>query len=151
MTLFREARTEDLGSVIELILLAHCETDYRLFALDAGDVDAFVSTLLEFEDGYVGVAERDGELVGVLMGLAQKWWFGPDVVAFDVLFYVVPEARSGVLVKRMLEKFESWAKDRGAVRVVVGISSGVAVDRKDRLLGHLGFKAIGGLYAKDSV
>lgn len=150
MTLVRGARPGDLGSLVALVLLAHRETGYGKFSVDERDIRGFLQFLLD-SDGYVGVAERDGALVGLLLGMAHKWWFGPETVATDVLFYVRPEARSGVLVKRMLEDFRGWALDRGAVRVAVGISSGVGIDRKDRLLGHLGFEAIGGLYAKDVI
>jgi hypothetical protein len=49
----------------------------------------------------------------------------------------------------MVEMFEDWAVKHGAAKVLFGVSSGVAVDRKDTLLKHFGYKAIGGLYAKD--
>ena len=151
MTVVREARSSDLGHVIMLLLSGQRGTEYEGLLTDAAKMAEFLSGLLDNPAAQIFVLDSDGRIDGVLFGSCQDWWFGPDLVGTVMMLYAEPSARSGVFVKRMVEMFETWAASKGAAKVLFGVSSGVAVDRKDKLLKHFGYKAVGGLYAKDVV
>jgi hypothetical protein len=50
---------------------------------------------------------------------------------------------------RLLKNFEIWAKDKGAVRLIGGATSGIASKRTADLMQHIGFKAFGALAEKE--
>lgn len=149
MTEYREARPEDLGSILELCWEMHSETDYSKFELDRDCAAGFVCRMME--SGYAGIAVDGGEVVGVLLGGVMPFWFSSQLQGCEVLFYVRRSARGGFVGKRMVEGFKAWCELRGAVRTVLAISSGGDIDRKGRFLERIGFEPIGGLYAKDMV
>ena len=91
-------------------------------------------------------AERDGIVVGVLMGVAESHYHSPALGASILSWYVLREHRGSLAAIKLLHGFRRWAKNRGAVRLYVGISSGVHVARTDRLLKRLGFVLRGGNY-----
>lgn len=147
----REARLSDLGPVLHLCERMHSETKYSRFLLDLVKTAGFVRRLMEAPDGYVGIAVDGDRVVGVMLAAVHEMWFSPARQVSEIMFYVVPASRSGALVRRMVKGLEEWSSVQGASRVGIGISSGVDVDRKDRLMGHLGFESAGGLYVKDDV
>lgn len=149
MTEYREARPEDLGSILELCWEMHSETDYSKFELDRGRAAEFVGRMME--SGYAGIAVDGGEVIGVLLGGVMPFWFSSQLQGCEVLFYVRGSARGGFVGKRMVEGFKAWCELRGAVRTVLALSSGGDIDRKGRFLERIGFEPIGGLYAKDMV
>lgn len=52
---------------------------------------------------------------GVILGELGRLWWGAERVARGVLWYVKPEARNGLLARRLLMAFDGEAKARGAV------------------------------------
>jgi hypothetical protein len=48
----------------------------------------------------------------------------------------------------MLARFEGWCRERGCSSVLVGVSSGVMIERTGKLLGFLGYDRVGGLYRR---
>ena len=92
-------------------------------------------------------AELDGKLIGALSGSAGPHFHSPAIGASLITWYVLPEyRRRGLVAVRLLHEFRRWAKDRGAVRMYVGISSGIDLVRTDKLMKHLGFRFRGGNY-----
>ena len=91
-------------------------------------------------------AELDGRLIGGLSGVAAPHFHSPAIGAYLITWYVLPGHRGSSAAVRLLRRFGSWAKERRAVRMYVGISSGVDMARTDRLLKRLGFRFRGGNY-----
>ena len=149
MTQVRAARSSDLGPVIEMLVAAQGETGYAGLRVDQDKMHAVLSRMLATEDACVFVLATGSTIDGVMFGVCQEYWFGPDRVAMDMMLYARPSARSGVFIKRMVERFEEWALSCGAKRVMLGVSTGVEIDRKDRLMKHFGYKVLGGMYGKE--
>ena len=91
-------------------------------------------------------ADRDGRAVGALMGVAERHYYSPAVGASIFSWYVLPEYRGSLAAIRLLHGFRRWAKNRGAVRLYVGVTSGVGIARTNRFLKRLGFRVRGGNY-----
>ena len=91
-------------------------------------------------------AELDGRLIGGLSGAAGPHFHSPAIGAYLMTWYVLPAHRGSSAAVRLLRAFGRWAKERGAVRMYVGITSGVDMPRTDRLLKRLGFRFRGGNY-----
>ena len=91
-------------------------------------------------------ADRAGRAIGALMGVAAPHYHSPALGASIFSWYVLPEHRGSLAAVKLLHGFRRWAKHAGALRLYVGITSGVDIARTDRLLKKLGFRLTGGNY-----
>ena len=91
-------------------------------------------------------AELDGKVAGMLMGVIAHHYHSPAIGASVLSWYVLPERRGSTAAIKLLYGFRRWARERGAVRLYVQVSSGIDVSRTDRLLVRLGFRLRGGNY-----
>ncbi len=91
-------------------------------------------------------ADCGGRVVGALMGVVERHYHSPAVGASIFSWYVLPEYRGSLAAIRLLHGFRRWAKRRGAVRLYVGVTSGIGIARTDRFLKRLGFRVRGGNY-----
>jgi GNAT superfamily N-acetyltransferase len=129
----RPATLEDLPRLVEMGLRFHASTPYAThLAMDAGEVERVMRVLVEGQ-GVVFVAERDGELVGMIGGASYVQPFTTMRIASEMFWWVNPEARGrGV---RLLKRFEQWAKDVGA-EVLQMIAPTADVEDIYRRLGY---------------
>ena len=94
------------------------------------------------------MCERDGVVVGLLLGYVTTFSFGDDKLAQDIVLFIEPTARGGVGALRMIERYVAWAQEKGCVEVQLGESSGANPELVDKLFTHAGFKQIGQLYRR---
>jgi GNAT superfamily N-acetyltransferase len=98
---------------------------------------------------FVNVASCNGDIVGFCIGSLAPFEYCEGTYAFDRMLYVDPQKR-GLLAARMLvQSFEKWAKDNGALRVLLGITTGVHVERTEKLFNKLGYATVGALTMKE--
>lgn len=120
---------------------------FRGLDYDRGRMFDFFSQYVEAPDvNYGVVAYRGDEMVGFFMGYVSEYFFGRDLIATEVLWYVSPSVRGGVLGVRLLRGFEDWARGLGAAEVCVGISTGLMLERTGLLLERRGYVHAGGIY-----
>jgi GNAT superfamily N-acetyltransferase len=93
--------------------------------------------------GLVLVAEQDGEIVGMLLGMAVPHFFSDDLTASELVVYVVPHARGGSAAVKMVRYFENWARELGVADIVLGVSTEVQADRTAELYQRLGYQPSG--------
>ena len=92
---------------------------------------------------FVELAFDGEEAVGLCTGFVEQTFFGPDLVAHQHLFYVVPSHRGGILAARMMHRFETWALLQGAKEVWVSQATGIRPERTRKLFEALGFGTVG--------
>lgn len=92
------------------------------------------------------VVEHEGRLVGALVGYISEFFFGPDLIASDSGWFVLPEYRGSRSAVKLLKNFEKWAKANGAKEVAMGVSTDVSPEKTGALLQKLGYKHVGGNY-----
>ena len=147
--MIRAPRPEDKPRILELLRKMHVETAFSAFSLSEERLESQVSAFLDPEEGYFGlVFERDGEVQGVFFGHADQLWFSDALCGFDDVFYVQAESRGRYALPVMLRLFETWCRRKGCEAVLVGVSSGVMVDRTGKMLERLGYGRLGGLYRR---
>ena len=93
--------------------------------------------------GLVLVAEQDGVIVGMLLGLASRHFFSDDITASELVVYVAPEARGGSAAVKLIRQFEAWAVEQGAADIVLGVSTEVHADRTAQFYERLGYAPSG--------
>ena len=137
---------EDIAARVEMGRWAWKEIDDGLPYDEEVSRRAFERALGR-EDRCLIQAELDGRLIGGLSGAAGPHFHSPAIGAYLITWYVLPAHRRRPLVAvKLLHEFRRWAVERGAVRMYVGISSGLELARTDKLMKHLGFRFRGGNY-----
>ncbi len=135
----------DIAARLMLARKAWEETDRTGLAFDEGIVRRGIERKIGWKYCLLQ-AEAGSEVVGMLMGVAAPHFHAPELGASLLSWYVLPEHRGSLAAVKLLHGFRRWARDRGAVRLYIGVTSGIDVARTDRLLRRLGFRQTGGNY-----
>ena len=147
--MIREARASDKGILLELMRKMHEETSYKQFPLSEikllETVELWLSNLWH---RVTYVLELEGSVVGVFVGHIDDFWFSESVCGFDDVIYIDPDHRGRLGLSQMLSRFEDWCRERGCAAVLVGVSSGVMIERTGKMLKFLGYDKVGGLYRR---
>ena len=93
--------------------------------------------------GAIFVTEHKDALTGGIVCLTTKDWFNNQIIAFEQVFYVVPEYRSTQSALLLIDSFVSWAKHMNAGRVQCGTTTGINTQSCVRLYNHFGFNEYG--------
>lgn len=148
----RRIREEDLEDIYLLGLDMRNEGLFRTVDYDQKRVYKFLRQYVDVPDiNYGVVARADGKLVGFFTGYVSLFFFGRDTIATEVLWYVAPKYRGSRLGIDLLKGFEDWAKDRGAVEICIGISTGIDADKTGQLLERRGYHCAGGIFKRPVV
>lgn len=137
----------DITARLRVARRAWEETDRTGLAFDESIVRRGIERKIDRRGKYCLLqAEAGGEVVGMLMGVAAPHFHAPELGASLLSWYVLPEQRGSLAAVKLLHGFCRWARDRGAVRLYVGVTSAIDIARTDRLLRRLGFRPTGGNY-----
>lgn len=100
---------------------------------------------------FLRVCELDGEIVGFFLGGLTEYFFSESSIAQELVVVFKPEHRKKIspLLIDMLTQFESWAKDRDAIEISMGIFSGIAGEGYHKFLESRGYKQSGIAFKKE--
>ena len=141
MTEIRYATNEDVPILMEMIQEAHKESPrYSRLSFNFHKVLELFYSLIVNDPGFAIVAERDGQIIGFMIGFCAPYWGSDDLVASDILVYITPKYRGGSSAKKMVEAFIAWAKEKGAILIQLGVSTGIHTERTVSLYESLGLK-----------
>jgi hypothetical protein len=138
----REARIPDLPQVLELLGRLHAKLESYVGApLDRESLVFAFGRCVNDKRCAAFVAEHEGALVGVLLGITQELWFSTAREALDLVTYSERAGAGPLLVRR----FARWAERiPRVVAVSIGQTSGLDdAGRYEQALLGLGFKRIG--------
>jgi predicted GNAT superfamily acetyltransferase len=97
------------------------------------------------------VYERNGVIEGGMLGFIAEYYFSRERYAADLFLYVSPQCRrglmSGIIARRLYERFRDWSVARGVREVRMGVSTGIAIECAHRFYMSLGMTHIGGHYS----
>ena len=143
----RRMSEQDIEPMVEMGAAMHAESAFVVLDYSRDKCRDLCRRYIAHPDVNFGVvAEKDGRLIGMLMGYVTDYYFGDDKIACDILWYMDPEHRGSRVGIRLLEAFQDWSKERGASEVCIGISTAVAFERTGALLQRLGYLHVGGNY-----
>ena len=159
MMKYENATIEDIKQLLPLCRRFQLESWQNFADFDYDLMDDWLAERIADHQSYVGIARNNGfmeqkdavsrDIAGCLIGMAFTFPYSTTLVAGDYLWYVHPKFRGGMTGVRLLKNFEIWAKDKGAVRLIGGATSGIASKRTADLMQHIGFKAFGALAEKE--
>jgi GNAT superfamily N-acetyltransferase len=87
------------------------------------------------QSGVVLVARRAGAPVGFVMGAVFTHFMTQKVTASETAWWVTPDARDGLVARRLMRAFEAFARERGATVLEAGSWHA----RLDKLFTRMGF------------
>ncbi len=140
----------DLEKAVKLLAQLHARSPYRRMKPHWPTVVQTIVRLSSTPTGKVLVAEHDDELTGILIGVAQEYWwaepkFGPRI-ASDLIFFS-KHAGDG---DEMMRQFKDWAfAVPRVVRVECGVASGIRPEKVTSFFEGLGFGFTGPMFAVD--
>ena len=126
--------------------MAHAESSFSRLEFSGDKLLAVAANNAKDPNRVIFMAYKDDAPVGVFVGNVASYYFGPDLVAVDTIWYVVPEQRGSYVGIKLLELFENWAKSKGAADIRIGQSSTIKPEVFEGLLEKRGYKFIGANY-----
>lgn len=143
--MIRNAIPEDIPKLVEMGQRLHDESTYKHVTYSPERV-AETCTLM-MQRGFIVVAEKDNQVIGVMMGDVYTPWYSTDSMGIDYTLYIYPEYRHGITAMRMIKRFEDWCIGMGAKQIRPGIGTGdLSVAR---LYKTLGYTSAGEWFLKD--
>lgn len=132
-----------------LIMLADVMLAESSFSSVPFDPEAFALTVIRLLDGqqFVMLAEKDGQIIGAMLGVATPFAFSYAMMAQDIALFVHPGARGRMISVRLIREFEKWAKERNCLQIRPVVSSGC--EAACRLYGLLGYRPVGVSFVKE--
>ena len=143
--MIRLATYADIPQMVDLGSLMHKESRFSVLRYDCEKVANLVHHLIS-SDQCALVAEEDGVVVGLFIGMILPHWCSSDLVSMDMALFVNPEKRGGMTAAKLVKTYRQWAIDRGAKMVGIGVNTGVHAEVTGKLYERIGFKMIGQLY-----
>lgn len=137
-----------LRDILQLGMLMQQESAFSVIPFDIEQAaNSIVSMVVNNPDGFGMLAYTDeGEAVGMIAGSITPYFFSRGWVASDFVWYVKPEHRGSRTAIKLLKSFKSWATEKGASQLYMGVTTNIAADRTGDLLQRLGFEHVGGNY-----
>jgi GNAT superfamily N-acetyltransferase len=74
-----------------------------------------------------------------MFGIANQTWFDPELNAYELLLYILPEYRGGLLAARLIKHFEKDAQRLKCIHVRAGTSTRINTEDVLRLYERLGY------------
>lgn len=135
--MLRPIRTDDVSLIIEMLLALHVESPrYNLVTPDVPYVTGVLSSMIERPD-FIGC--MDDLHRGFMFGLASRTWYDSELNANELLLYILPEYRGGLLAPRLIKQFEHDAQILGCIHVRAGTSTRLSTEDTLRLYERLGY------------
>ena len=135
--IIRPAQDSDVGRVYELCEMAFCEMQPKA---KFSPVVVRLSIARLMSDGFLIVAEDQGEVIGLVSGGLTSHAFSDELVSMNVLFYVVPAFRGSTAMVRLADAYVDWAEAQGVSKDNTFIS---VMGGTDQAFVDYGFKRAG--------
>lgn len=139
----RPATLKDMPSLLAMARQFILEApNYSGRELDENALEENLTAVIQGQ-GAIFVTEHKDVLTGGIVCLTTKDWFNNQIIAFEQVFYVVPEYRSTQSALLLIDSFVGWSKHMNAKRVQCGTTTGISTDGCVRLYRHFGFAEYG--------
>lgn len=136
-----EYRTENHNEKdVEMLLTKFLDESVFEGSVSLESVKKFIQ-----KNEFLTIVVYDKNPVAVFMGYKYEHpLFKGDTLATDLLMYVEPDHRGGMIAARLVKKYIKWAKDLGVRYIQLGQSTGTgSIERVAKFYEGMGFKTVG--------
>lgn len=149
MTEYRAPSLKDLPQIMALAKEMHAETSFNTLTFDESKAALEIATCIMNPTNFVCVAEKDGQIVGIIGVYMGSPFFSSDPVVYDHIWYVSKSVRGSPVGPRLLKIVGEWAEMNGAKSIFLTLGSEISSDRVGKLAERFGYRQLGGYYRKD--
>lgn len=148
--MIRLATLSDVPVLVAIGTLFHSRTALaEILPYDAESVRRLLVDSIEGDHCAVFVLEDKGEVVGGIVGaVVPVYWNVRLMVGQQFAWFVRPARRHGLAALGLLDAFERWAIDKGAVAVFSGAKNDENAAAMDKLLTRKGYFNLESMYLK---
>ena len=142
-------RQLELDDYSQCLVMGKGFQENSIFSAAGWDNDKYNSLVVQGiepdSNVFVCVADLEGKIIGMFVGYASEYFFSKKILASDLVVMFLPDYRSYAYegLKVMLEKFESWAKQKNAVEVCIGSSTNQVSENYKIFLESSGYTNVG--------
>lgn len=151
--MIKHATFADIPKVADLAEAMHPEGDYKNVPFCREMYEDFLKIALSQSTYCLFLYEKEGEIVGAIMGSVFCYMFSPLLQAADMGFFVKKEHRGSIIAPRLEEAYSEWAigKAREAGQSVIKIRADVSTGdtKAGAFYERRGYSYVGGNYSKD--
>lgn len=129
----------DIGPILRLGLIMHQESPvYGQFEPNPEYAENLCKHLID-TDQFGNLAYDDNQLVGLMLGHTSYIPWTKELAAFEIILYVLPSHRDGIIGVRLIRSFENWALDKHINYVIMGISIEINSAMVSQMYERLGY------------
>ena len=133
----------DFPRVLDMARAMHAESpNHSPYPFDTAKVGRLIGMARQSPD-WLALVAQDEDLVGFALVTAQPMYYSNAIEVMDLAVYVLPEYRGTRAGLKLIARIEQWAAQVGAARLSIGINTGIANERNERLLHRLGYETVG--------
>lgn len=149
--MIREATLLDLPKIFDISQEAYelAINHHRLYTWDAETAMTSMKLFILNNESSILIDEENGVVKGFMAVRISTPIAGVDVIASDVALFVKPEFQGGLTVVKLIKRYESWAKEKGAKCIELGVSSGLNHERTLSIYSNLGYRPSSVTYIKE--
>lgn len=137
-------RPELIDEFMRLGMAMHSESSYRKISFNREKV-----AKIPEKDVFCVLSKQGDVYTGFFVGQICSYYFSDEVDAHDVAFFVMPEYRSSPDAIELITAYENWAEKKGVRYAYLAQSSGVQIERVDKLFNYLGYEKLGSVVRKE--
>lgn len=138
--IIRKPRADEIDMV--LILAEYYRDEAMLKSYDSDVVAETVKSLIVQPDLCLFCAYDNGRMVGLVAGMLIPSLWSQELVAHLQFLFLLPSHRNLVNGQRLVEEFESWAKNNHCDKITTG-DIGIDVNRSRVFYKEMGFADTG--------
>lgn len=132
--MIRDAQPEDYEKLLPLAREAYEKSIFNGVEFNPAAIRRTFITATAFENGFAKVVEKEGAIVGCMLGIITENQFGIRYAA-DLFTY------SSASTYHLIKHFLNWAEESGAKFAQIMDLTGS--DRYQKLITHTGMKPVG--------
>lgn len=140
-------RTADIPPLIDLGRMGHQESLFRHLAFDRNKAEwqllEFVAE--PFNRFACWAADEEGQPAGLFLADISSPIWSNDRIAREIVWYVRPDKRGGLIGPRLLQRYLTWGADQKAKVMLAGSVAGISTKTCMRLLRKFDFDTQGSM------
>ena len=116
---------------------------------DAHDMTDLIMAQITDAARMILISEQGDQITGMIAGIVTPWFLNTSaVVAQELAWWVVPEARGGRTAFELLAAFRKWAKEKDATILCMSSIAGLDGEKVNRLYERAGLTHFETSYAE---
>ncbi len=116
---------------------------------NSNKVNSLVTQLVESENGFVKVVEKEGEIVGALIAVVSELPINDLTFSQELMFWIDPEHRKGRTAIKLIDMYVDWSEERGCNFTRLSELDNILEKKAGSLFERKGFKLTETAYVKE--